>query len=151
MDGGVRNNHDVSQTSAAASAFVVYGDKKMITHNSSYIGSDIRLPNGEMTEVNSTLAEYHGLHQSLDFIEKHEVKAKKIILLTDCASMVQHILEKAPQHPNFQRYALLLKNKFDSFCNVELKHIPREHNRVADKLVNQLLDVQERSEQYAIN
>lgn len=151
MDGGVRNNHDVSQVSTAASAFVVYGDKKMITHNSNYIGSEIKLPNGEKTEINSTLAEYHGLHKALDFIEKHSVKAERIIFLTDCASMVRHILGKTPQHPIFHEYASLLKNKFNSFQNVELKHIPREHNKIADKLVNQLLDIQERSEQYDIN
>ena len=151
MDGGVRNNHDVSQTSAAASAFVVYGDKNMITHSSHYIGHQISIPNGGVAEINSTLAEYHGLHQSLDFIEKHAIRAKRIFLLTDCASMVQHILIRKPQHPTFQKYASLLKSKFDSFPNVELRHISREHNKIADKLVNQLLDVQERSEQYDIN
>lgn len=144
-DGGVRNNHDVNETSIAASAFAIYADKKLLRHGGQFIGDKIVLPNGQETDVNSTLAEYHGLLQALEYIEKHNVKAKKYIFVTDCASMVQHVTGKLPQHELFRGYASLLKEKLESLPNVELKHVPREHNKFADKLVNQLLDVHERS------
>ncbi|MGH1107476.1 reverse transcriptase-like protein [Bacillus paranthracis] len=145
-DGGVRNNHDVSQESIAASAFAIYGDQKMLTHESSFIGDSIQLPSGEKIDINSTFAEYHGLLQALLFVEKYRASAKRIIFLTDCASMVQHIQQKLPQQRVFKEYVLDLISKLDTIPNVELKHIPREHNKITDGLVNQLLDKYERGE-----
>lgn len=150
-DGGVRNNHDNSQKSISASAFAVYGDQKMVKHEGQFIGDKIKIPSGENVDINSTLAEYHGLLHALKFVEKYEVKAKRIIFLTDCASMVQHVAEKLPQHKMFRDYALELRNRLNAIPNVELKHIPREHNKIADKLVNQLLDMHERGEKCAAN
>lgn len=145
-DGGVRNNHDVSETSIAASAFAIYGDQKMLKHDAQFIGDTIKLPNNNIVEINSTLAEYHGLLKALLFAEKFNIKSKRIVFLTDCASMVQHINTKLPVHTNFKDFAIELRTRLKSFRNVELRHIPREHNKVTDKLVNQLLNTYERGE-----
>jgi ribonuclease HI len=145
-DGGVRNNHDNNQTSIAASAFAIYGDQKMLSHDSSFIGDTIQLPSGETIAINSTFAEYHGLLQALKFVEEYKASAKRIIFLTDCASMVQHLSDKLPQQRVFKEYAFDLINRLKSIPNVELKHIPREHNKITDGLVNQLLDMYERGE-----
>lgn len=53
---------------------------------------------------------------------------------------------KLPQQRVFKEYVLDLISKLDSIPNVELKHIPREHNKITDGLVNQLLDKYERGE-----
>lgn len=145
-DGGVRNNHDNNETSIAASAFAVYGDQKMLSHDSSFIGDSIQLPSGETVAINSTFAEYHGLLQALLFVEKYKASAKRIIFLTDCASMVQHVTQILPKQKVFKEYAFELINRLESIPNVELKHIPREHNKITDGLVNQLLDKYERGE-----
>ncbi|MEK1828787.1 reverse transcriptase-like protein [Priestia megaterium] len=96
-----------------------------------------------MVEVNSTLAEYHGLRQAQLFIKEHAVKTNRIIFLTDCKTMVQH-LDKTPCISSLRDYALQLREGLDSFNNAELKHIPREHNKITDGLVNQLMDMYER-------
>lgn len=150
-DGGVRNNHDVDQTSMAASAFSVYGDQKMLKHNATFIGDTIQTPNGEITNINSTLAEYHGLLNALLYVEKYNITAKKVVFLTDCASMVQHLTKKLPHQSIFRKYALVLKEKLLNIPNVELKHIPREYNKITDALVNQLLDEYERSGKCVVN
>ncbi|MES9681629.1 reverse transcriptase-like protein [Gottfriedia acidiceleris] len=145
-DGGVRNNHDNNETSIAASAFAVYGDQKMLSHDSIFIGDELSLPSGETVAINSTFAEYHGLLQALLFVEKYKAMANRVIFLTDCASMVQHLTGKLPQQRMFKEYAFDLINRLKSIPNVELKHIPREHNKITDGLVNQLLDMYERGE-----
>ncbi|MGG1071333.1 reverse transcriptase-like protein [Priestia megaterium] len=150
-DGGVRNNHDNNLRSLSASAFAIYGDQKMLKHDATFIGDKITLPTGETVDINSTLAEYHGLLQALLFVEKYKVKADRIIFVTDSASMVQHVSTKLPAQKIFRDYALELKNKLYSFPNVELKHVPREHNKITDALVNQLMDMYERGEEFAIN
>lgn len=146
MDGGVRNNHDANETSIAASAFAVYADQKLVKHDSSFIGDSIELPTGETIPINSTFAEYHGFLQALLFVEKHNVKAKRYIFITDCESMVKHIQHKLPHQQNFKDYALNLIQKFNAIPKAELKHVPREHNKITDGLVNQLLDLYERGE-----
>lgn len=150
-DGGVRNNHDPLQKSMAASAFVVYGDQHMLKHESAWIGDSITLPTGECVNVNSTLAEYHGLLKALLFCEKHQIKSKQVIFLTDCATMVQHVTKKVPSHPMLKDFAQDLRDRLNTLSNVEVKYIPREHNKVADTLVNQLMDEYERREMCATN
>ncbi|MFE4029222.1 reverse transcriptase-like protein [Priestia sp. YIM B13551] len=144
-DGGVRNNHDPNLKPLSASAFTIYGDKKIIKHGGEFIGDRITLPNGGNIEVNSTLAEYNGILRALQFVEKYQVKADKIVFLTDCDSIVKH-LKNLPNQHIYQDYVQELQERLTSFSNAELKHIPRELNKVTDALVNQLMDIHERGE-----
>lgn len=143
-DGGVRNNHDMSQTSIAASAFAIYGDQKMLKHDSFFIGDKITIPSGAQVEINSTLAEYHGLLKALQFVTKYNVRAKRIIFLTDCETMVQHIKAKRPQSKVIREMCSKAISAFTNLHHVELRHIPRNQNKFTDKLVNQLLNKHER-------
>ena len=144
-DGGVRNHHDSERESRAASAFVLYGNNQRLKQKGRYIGQIYRLPSGAEVEVSSTLAEYAGLLQGMDYVLDNHIVAKKYIFVTDCSVMVEQILGKrTPSSSALQECVDHCRNKMRLLGNVEIKHITRENNKWADALVNDILNKHER-------
>lgn len=148
-DGGVKNNHDKDLVSIGASSYVLYANNKVIQYGSTYIGQYFTSPSGDDIKINSILAEYHGLLEAIKIVIKSGMKSKRVIFVTDCRPLVQHITNKKPKNPiymNFYNEILKLLGKID---NAELKHVTRDKNKLADSLVNELLNRKERSLSYA--
>lgn len=144
-DGGVRNHHDSAQESKAASAFILYGNNKILKQQGEYIGHAYTLPSGLEVEINSTLAEYAGLLQGMDYILDHHIMAERYIFVTDCSVMVEQISNKRkPSNPAFQECVCSCQKKMRLLGNAEIKHVTREKNKWADALVNDVLNKHEK-------
>lgn len=144
-DGGVRNHHDSTQESKAASAFILYGNREILKQQGEYIGQMYTLPSGLKVEVSSTLAEYAGLLQGIDYVLDNRIKANKYIFVSDCSVMVEQILGKRiPSNPSLQECVDTCKKKMRLLKNVEIKHVERGKNKWADALVNDILNEHER-------
>lgn len=140
-DGGVRNHHDSEQESKAASAFILYGNNERLKQQGKYIGQMYTLPSGLEVEVNSTLAEYAGLLQGMNYILDNHIIADKYTFVTDCAVMVEQILSKRnPTNPYFKECRDSFRKKMNLLGNIEIKHVTRENNKYADALVNDILN-----------
>lgn len=141
-DGGVRNNcRHVKEAPYGASAFILYGDEKILSQGSSYIGETIPTHAGDSLPITSILAEYHGLEQAIDFISKSNIKTKRYVFLTDSSVMVGHLYTKLPAQQTNRDYVLNLRKKFKTLKNFEVKYIPRKLNKKADALVNHCLNL----------
>jgi len=144
-DGGVRNHHDSTQASNAASAFVLYGDKKFLKQKGRHIGKTYRLPKGEIVPINSTLAEYDGLLEGMSYLINNGIVADKYTFVTDCSIMMEQINNnrKTSNH-NFIECKKTAQKYMSILGNIQVKHVTRDKNRQADALVNQILNEQER-------
>jgi len=127
FDGGSRGNPGPSAVGA-----VVYDDKnKKIDEVSSYIGSHT-----------NNVAEYMALDKVLDVAEKY--KCKKIILFTD-SKLLHNQVKKIwkIKDKNILEIFVRVSKKLNRYGIVDLRLIPREENKEADKLVNKALDKKE--------
>jgi ribonuclease HI len=90
----------------------------------------------------SNVAEYLGLLAALDYAREHGYSRVKV--LSDSELLVRQIngqyKVKNPDLKILHERAQTLIRQFDSFS---IKHVFREQNREADRLVNQALDVAE--------
>jgi ribonuclease HI len=124
FDGGSRGNPGPSAIGA-----VIYDDKgKRLGELSEYIG-----------KYTNNVAEYIAMEKVLEYIEKLEIK--EIILLTDSTLVHNQIkkLWKIKDKKILDIYVRLTE-KLSRYDKVDLRLIPREENREADKLVNKALD-----------
>ena len=124
FDGGSRGNPGPSAIGA-----VVYDDKsKLIEELSVYIGSQT-----------NNIAEYMALDKVLELIEKYN--CKKIILFTD-SKLLHNQVKKVwkIKDNNILEIFLKVSKKLNRYDIVDLRLIPREDNKEADRLVNQALD-----------
>ncbi len=129
FDGGSRGNPGPSAVGA-----VVYDDKnKKLEELSAYIGSNT-----------NNIAEYMALDGVLDMAEKY--KCKKIILFTD-SKLLHNQVKKVwkIKDKNILEVFLKVSKKLGRYDTVDLRLIPREDNREADRLVNKALDKKELS------
>ena len=123
-DGGARGN-----PGPAGIAYVIYDENnKLIAKNSKLIGT-----------ATNNQAEYKALIFGLEGAEK--IKGKKINCLLDSELVVKQLtglykVKDRDLKPLFAKI-LILTNKFNL---VTFKHIPREKNKLADKLVNLAID-----------
>jgi len=93
----------------------------------------------KMGTVTNNVAEYEGLLKGLE--KSLELGASEISVKSDSQLLVRQLLGqykvKAPHIiPLVEKAKLLLSR----FSKVEIAHIPREENKVADALCNQALD-----------
>jgi ribonuclease HI len=129
-DGGSRNN-----PGPAAVGVFIETLKKQYGH---YIG-----------EKTNNEAEYEavilGLKKIKQVIGKGKAKNTEVEIFLDSefvAKQMNH--EYKVKEPELQQWFLAVWNLMLDFGRVTFKHIPRERNIVADKLVNQALDEKER-------
>ena len=127
FDGGSRGNPGPSAVGA-----VLYDDKnKRIEELSTYIGSHT-----------NNIAEYMALDSALDMAEKYN--CKKIILFTD-SKLLHNQVKKVwkIKDKNILEVFLKISKKLSGYDTVDLRLIPREDNKEADRLVNKALDKKE--------
>lgn len=123
-DGGARGN-----PGPAAIGVVIYGvGERPIRQIGEYIG-----------DGTNNQAEYKALIRGLT--EAVMLSAKEVICFLDSELVVRQLIGKykvkEPELKNLIAEVLRLSNKF---LSIEFKHIPREKNKQADKLVNEALD-----------
>lgn len=127
FDGGSRGNPGPSAIGA-----VIYDDKgKKVGELSEYIGKNT-----------NNVAEYKALEKSLEYIEK--LDAVEIILLTD-STLVHNQVKKIWKIKDKKILDIYLgiTDRLSRYDRVDLRLVPREENREADKLVNRALDSRE--------
>lgn len=127
FDGGSRGNPGPSAVGA-----VLYDDKdKKLEQLSSYIG-----------DHTNNMAEYMALDSVLDMAQKY--KCSRIILFTD-SKLLHNQVKKIwkIKDKNILEIFLNISKKLAGYDVVDLRLIPREKNREADRLVNQALDKKE--------
>ena len=127
FDGGSRGNPGPSAIGA-----VIYDDKgQRIGEISEYIG-----------RYTNNVAEYMALEKVLAYTDK--LGTDEIILLTD-STLVHNQMKKLwkIKDKKILEIYLRLTKKLSRYDRVDLRLIPREENREADKLVNKALDSKE--------
>jgi len=129
-DGGSRNN-----PGPAAVGVFIETLKKQYGH---FIG-----------EKTNNEAEYEavilGLKKIKQIIGKDEAKKTEVEIYLD-SEFVQRQMnhQYKVKEPELQQLFLTVWNMMLDFAKVTFNHIPRERNKVADKLVNQALDEKEK-------
>lgn len=91
-------------------------------------------------KATNNVAEYHGLLEGLAAADK--LQADAVEVLSDSELMVrqmngQYRVKNAGLKPLYER-ACRLRKKFSSFT---IRHVRREENKAADKLVNQAINL----------
>jgi len=124
IDGGSRGN-----PGPAAWAVAVLDDAGAVTESRS----------GFIGRATNNVAEYHGLLQALRCAA--EAAAEQVEILADSELIVRQVegvyRVKHPDLKPLHAEALRLATGFKSF---RIQHVRREHNKLADRLVNQALD-----------
>jgi len=132
FDGGSRGNPGPSAVGAA----IYDKNSNLIDELSEYIG-----------ELTNNQAEYIALEKVLDLVKKYKIKynVRKIIILTDSKLVYSQLkgIWKIKNTDILEIFKRVVK-KLKDYEVVDLRHIPREENKVADKLVNQALDKKDR-------
>ena len=126
FDGGSRGNPGPSAVGA-----VLYDGGNKLEEMSTYIGSHT-----------NNMAEYMALDSVLDVAEKY--KCRKIILFTD-SKLLHNQVKKVwkIKDKNILEVFLKISKKLSGYDTVDLRLIPREDNKEADRLVNKALDKKE--------
>ena len=127
-DGGARGN-----PGPAASAYVVIEDSKVIHKDAKYLG----------VKTNNE-AEYEAVIMALNWLQdnKAEVIKKEIIFNLDSELVTRQIIgQYKVKSNNLINYNLKIKN-IEKLLGIKLKFISvkRENNKLADSLVNKILD-----------
>jgi len=132
FDGGSRGNPGPSAVGAA----VYDKNSNLIDELSECIG-----------EFTNNQAEYLALEKVLDLVKKYKIKynIRKIIILTDSKLVYSQIkgLWKIKNMDISEIFKRVVK-KLREYDVVDMRLIPREDNKVADRLVNMALDKKDR-------
>jgi ribonuclease HI len=128
FDGGSRGNPGPS----AVGAVVYDKNDNLVDQMSIYIGN-----------YTNNLAEYLALENVLELIKKYRVKynVQRIILFTDSKLLYSQLkrIWKIKDEEILEVYKKVIK-KLKDYETVDLRLIPREGNKAADRLVNEALD-----------
>lgn len=127
FDGGSRGNPGPS-----AIGVTVYDDKdKKLEETGEYIG-----------KYTNNMAEYMALKKALELAAKY--KCKKIILFTD-SKLLNNQIKKVwkIKDENILKIFIEISRQLGGYDVVDLRLIPREENKEADRLVNKALDKKE--------
>ena len=127
FDGGSRGNPGPS----AVGAVIYDPEDKKIGQVSEYIG-----------KYTNNIAEYTALEKVLEYIEK--INTPRIMLFTD-SKLVHNQMKKIWKIKDKKILAIYLRltEKLSKYDTVDLRLVPREENREADRLVNKALDKRE--------
>lgn len=125
-DGGARNN-----PGPAGIGVAIYDAKNLkepIATHKKYIG-----------ETTNNQAEYKAVALGLE--EAKKIKASEVEVRLDSELVCKQINgEYKLKNPDFQESFIKIFNLRQSFRKCIFKHIPREQNKLADKLVNEAID-----------
>ena len=136
-DGGSRGNPGP----AAAGAVFCNERGEMIKEVCQYLGEDITNNEAEYQAVIFSLGKFKHL------FGKKLAKATEVEIRSDSELMVQQLSGKYKiLEPNIQTLFITLWNLKLDFKKVNFKLIPRKHNQEADRLVNEALDGQSRTQ-----
>ena len=127
FDGGSRGNPGPS----AIGAVVYDQDDKKVGQVSEYIGKHT-----------NNVAEYMSLEKVLEYISRFETA--KLILFTD-SKLVHNQVKKIwkIKDKKILDIYLRLNKRLSAYSTVDLRLVPREENKEADRLVNEALDRKE--------
>jgi ribonuclease HI len=127
IDGGSRGNPGP----AAYAVVVDAADGTRLASLSKYLG-----------QTTNNVAEYQGLLAALEYALEHNCRRLKII--SDSELLTRQITgQYKVKNPNLKilhERARELIAQFDAF---RIEHVPREHNRDADRLANEAMDAAE--------
>ncbi len=125
-DGGSRGNPGPS----AAGFVLIDQNKKQLSAKGIFLG-----------EGTNNTAEYSGILKALETAKKFA--ADEIEIFSDSELLVKQINgEYNVKSENIRPLFMQVMDMLDKFKNWKIKHIPREKNQQADKLVNQALNLQ---------
>jgi len=123
-DGGSRGNPGP----AGVGAVLLDGKNRKISEVSEYIG-----------EATNNVAEYVAVICALQ--EALRLQGKEITLNLDSQLVARQLKgEYKVKDRNIKKFFVIARNLLRSFNGVNIKEIPREKNKEADKLVNTALD-----------
>ncbi len=124
FDGGSRGNPGPSAVGA-----VIYDENgKKIDELSEYIG-----------KTTNNIAEYTALDRVLDIANKYS--SEKIVLLTDSKLLYNQVKKVWKiKDKNILKIFLSISEKLGKYRTVDLRFVPREENKEADKLVNKAFE-----------
>lgn len=128
IDGGARGNPGP----AAYGVIIRSGDGKIVKELGEYLGLQT-----------NNFAEYSGLLAALEYAQKEKLPALKVF--SDSELLVkqmkgQYKVNSPGLRPLFERARSLARQ----LPHFSIEHVRRERNRDADRMVNQVLDQQER-------
>jgi ribonuclease HI len=112
----------------AGAGFVVYDEQgKEVWKDSAYLG-----------EMTNNMAEYEAMVRALLKASKSNVK--NVSIYSDSLLVVNQILGTYKiKNMTLQRYAEQVKNLIRTFDHFAVQYIPREKNRIADKLAKEAI------------
>jgi len=125
-DGGSRGN-----PGPAAFGYVVMRERKLIKEGYGYIGI-----------ATNNVAEYTAVIEALSWLEKHFPKVDLVINLDSKLAVSQLTGIYKVKDSKIRDLVFSIRMLANSFGQIIFRHIPRELNREADKLVNRALDEQ---------
>jgi len=124
-DGGARGN-----PGPAGIGVVIFDEqeKDILGQFKKYIG-----------ETTNNQAEYKAVVLALE--EAKKIKANEILVRLDSELVASQLRgEFKLKNPDFQESFIKIWNLKQSFKRVDFEYVPREKNKLADKLVNQAID-----------
>lgn len=154
-DGAARGNNDPNQPNRSAIGFAVYLDGSLFHEEGRYIGASTPIPitksQSDNDRVNvlatNNTSEYLAIIAALGYLVENGYTSKKIQILSDSNVVVQQInLTNASRAPHLIQLRNVARELIEEFDDIEICHIPREENIYADKIVNDILDSQERGD-----
>lgn len=123
-DGGSRGNPG----HAASGAVIVAPDGSVLCEAGSYLGI-----------ATNNVAEWNGLVEGL--VEARRLKIDRLAVRLDSELVVKQLTgEYRVKHPALQPFHAQAKKLMREFSFIDLKHVPRKENKLADALVNHVLD-----------
>ena len=123
-DGGSRGNPG----HAASGAVLVSPDGTVIGEVGTYLGI-----------ATNNVAEWNGVVDGL--IEARRLGIERLAVRLDSELVVKQLTgEYRVKHPALQPFHQKAKKLLREFKHVDLKHVPRKENKLADALVNHVLD-----------
>ena len=122
-DGGARGN-----PGSAASGFVVYNGEEIIAREGKYLGV-----------ATNNQAEYNAILLGLE--KAQELNITELDCFLDSELVVKQLkLEYKVKNKDLAAIFLKAWNLSKKFKRIKFHHIPREKNKEADALVNEILD-----------
>ena len=123
-DGGSRGN-----PGPAAFGYLVMRERKLIKEGYGYIGI-----------ATNNVAEYTAVIEALSWLEKHFPGVDLVISLDSKLAVSQLTGIYKVKDSKIRELVFTIRTLATSFGQIIFRHIPRELNREADKLVNKALD-----------
>lgn len=122
-DGGARGN-----PGPAASGFVIYDGGEIVAREGKYLGI-----------ATNNQAEYNAILLGLE--KAHNLKIAELDCFLDSELVVKQLkLEYKVKNKDLSAIFLKVWNLSKKFKRIKFHHIPREKNKEADALVNEILD-----------